>query len=147
MNERKFQEVKGSHYLIIASAIVIGMWGCYFLEQNTSLRLKNILGKAQEEPMEIIFPIITSVIAPVIFLVLWRRAVGIVENGVLTTATVLSVGSKVQSMRDVVFQYVFDSETYETKLSVTSAISDELEPDAKIEILVDKRKPSRILVN
>jgi hypothetical protein len=144
-NNEKYK-VMGFVYAMIAGALIVVIWGWYCLEQFTDWRITSLGGTADKDPISILFPAVTSVAAPVLALVFWRRAVGIAEHGVAVTATVLSIGNSIQSMRNVEFEYTHDGIVYRKKKSVDDYTSEELEPGGPLEIIVDKRNVKRILI-
>lgn len=146
MDEKKTHEVKFVSYVIIAAFIVITAWGWYLLEQLTQWRITTLLGTAYEEPLPILVPLVISVLVPISAVIFWKRAVGIACNGVFEKATVLAIGGEVQSMRNVKFEYVFGGNKYSKKMSISSAIADQLDLGGTLNIIVDKRKPTRVLV-
>ncbi|MCX7804944.1 MAG: hypothetical protein N3A38_07105 [Planctomycetota bacterium] len=134
-------------YFLTAAAISVLMWGWFLLEHFTDLRIVRLGQEARRESVPIAVPIATVPLAFIGATILWRRAVGIAENCVPVIATVKSVGGEVQGFRDVTFGYTFEGVEYSKKMSVVGAIAEKFEPGSPVEIIVDRRKPSRIMLN
>ncbi len=146
MNEPdSVHQVKGLPYLSYAAGAALGMWGWFSLEHFTNYRISHG-GEAKAEPIHIAFPLIASVLAPIIALVMWRRAIGIAKHGVPVTATVRSISSVVKQMRNVSFEYEFQGVKYSKRKSIDCTCSDELTLGGEMEIIVDQRNPKRILL-
>jgi hypothetical protein len=139
-------EAQAMPFFFGAAIAVAVMWGWYALEHFTNLRITGLFGTANEDAMPIYVALATTAIAPIVAAVFWRRAVGIVKNGVPGLGTVLSVGVKVQDLRDVEFEFEFEGVTYTNKTSMYVETADKLQPGDEIEIIIDKRKPTRVLV-
>ena len=147
MSEKQVDyEPQAMPFFFAAGMAVAALWGWYLLEQFTSLRITGLLGTASEDPIPIYFALAGTVIVPIVAAVFWRRAVGIVRNGVNGKGSVLSVGAKVEGLRNVEFEYEFEGANYTNKTSLDAETAEKLQPGDEIEIIIDKRKPTRVLV-
>ncbi len=144
MDEKR--KVGAGLYFIGAGAVIAAMWGWFLLEQFTDFRVTNASGTVDSEPIHILFPAIATPLALVVALFLWRRAAGIVANGVPLEALVTAVGREIQSMRDVSLEYEFEGKGYQKKMSVSSAVADDLSEGDKLAVTVDKRNPARVVL-
>lgn len=135
--EQSGYEAQAMPFFFAAGAVVAIMWGWYAFEHFT---------ENSKDALPIFFPLAVTVLAPIAATAFWRRAVGIAKNGVPGMATVLSVGGKIKGLRDVEFEFEFDGATYTNKTSIYDEISDKLRPGDEIVIVIDKRKPTRVLV-
>lgn len=147
MDEGEEKRKVGSFlYFTGAGLFIAVMWGWFLLEQFTSLRVVGASGMAHADPVHILFPVIATPLALVGALILWRRAAGIVANGVPLEATVTAVGGEVQDMRDVSLEYEFEGKQYQNKMSVSSVVANDLSEGGKLGVIVDKRNPARVVL-
>lgn len=140
------REVGAALYFASAAILIAILWGWFLLEQVTGLRLVRAGGTAQAEPVHVAFPLIGTPVVLLVAFVLWRRAAGIAAHGVEMDAAVRSVGGAVQGMRHVVLAYEFEGRSFEKKVSVVCAVSDKLSEGDTLRVLVDRRKPKRMMV-
>lgn len=138
-------KVRGALYYIPAAAIIAVMWAWWLLEQTTNWRITSS-GVANSEPIPILIPLIATVLAVPVAVILYRRALGIVANGVPVLATVVAVGGTVNSMRDVEFEYLFEGQSYTMNKSFSARTADGYSQGSELEVLVDRRNPKKVLV-
>lgn len=148
MNEKKMKpSVKGGPYCRAAAIGLCLFWGWYLLEHFTSWRW--VHARSGAEPISILYIAAGTVFAVLAPFAAWRWLESIAENGIPTVATVLSVDRKVtmgKSIRTVTFKYVFKGTEYTKKKSIISSVSDKLKCGGTLDIIVDKRRPKRVLV-
>jgi hypothetical protein len=133
-------------YFIGAGVAVLLIWGWFLLEHFTNLRIVRSGQEAGAASLPVAFPLVVTPLAFIIATILWRRAVGIVENGVPASATVKSVGGEFQGYREVSFDYTFEGASYSKKMSVIGVTAEKLNPGDALPIIVDKRNPKRVVV-
>lgn len=136
----------GAIYSVGAGILILVLWGWFLLERFTPLRLVRPGQEASAEGIPLLVPLIATPIVLIVAFALWRRAVGIAENGVPLQATVLSTGAALQGMRNVVLEYSLEGVRYERKTSVPCAIADKLSAGSTVDVVVDKRNPKRMLL-
>ena len=133
-------------YFLGAGVIVVLGWAWFLIEHFTDWRIVRTGQEARPESLPILVPLIGTPVALIVALILWRRAVGIVENGVPVDATITSIGGEVQGYREVNFDYVFEGTSYSKKMSMVGILVEKLAPGAPLPIVVDKRNPKRVAV-
>lgn len=129
-----------------AGFVIALLWVWFLIEHFTDWRIVRTGQEGRPESLPVLVPLIATPIAFVAALVLWRRAVGIVENGVPVSAVIKSIGGEVQGYREVVFDYEFDGASHSQKKSVIGITVEKLGPGSPLPIIVDKRNPKRVMV-
>ncbi|HOX08889.1 MAG TPA: hypothetical protein PK280_21015 [Planctomycetota bacterium] len=146
-DDKKPEVPGGGLYFVTAGLMAAVLWAWYLLERFTNLRVVREGGTAQTEPVHIAVAFIATPILLIGALVLWRRAVGIAENGVPAEAVIRSIGGEVQGYRDVSFDYEFEGRSYSKKMSVVGIVVEKLAPGQTLRIVVDRRSPDRVAVS
>ena len=147
MGEESKVERPGATLYFLGAAVMTGLiWAWFLIEHFTNWRITRFGSQPQEDPLHIAFPLIVTPVVLIGALVLWRRAVGLAENGVPVNATIRSIGGEVQGYRDVVFDYTFEGASYSTKKSVIGITVAKLQAGEELPIIVDKRNPKRVMV-
>ena len=133
-------------YVGTACLLIVFLWGWWFLEHFSEVRLGPAGSHPREHPIEIWVPVIGSPLLLIGSLIWWRRSVGIARNGEVVEALIESLGASVNAMRDVTLSYTVNGRTYQASKSLSVADIGDRRPGDTLAIVVDKRNPKRFLV-
>jgi len=145
--EIKIKEVKPQIYIYSCAFGILALWGWWLFENQTDYRLHRGFSAPRAEPISHWVPTIGSPLALITAYIMWRRAVGIAENGILVDARIEKYGGGSDGMRDVTLSYVVAGKDYKVKKTFSESDFAGLQVGDSIQIVADQRHPKRIMLN
>ena len=133
-------------YVGMACLLIVFLWGWWFIEHFTDIRLGPGGSRPREQPLEIWIPVIGSPLLLLGSIIWWKRSAGIAANGVIVDALIEGLGAKAGAMRNVTLSYTVDGRTYQAAKSVGLADLGDRQPGDTLPLVVDKRNPKRFIV-
>ena len=147
MQQIPIKQVNLKIYLYTALFIIIILWAWWAIENYTDFRIRPRRSSGNSEAIDYIYPLIATPLTLIGAMIWWKRDAGMVANGVVVTATIAKIGRSVNSMRNITLNYSLDGISYNVKKSFSSVDFDGKQEGDSIELISDKRKPKKILLN